>query len=192
MKEHCFIPTPSELLAIRDGRMRAFRSILKPQPQCVPHEYEGGTGYRLKVEGTNQTPKPKYKVGDILWVKETWLPLMFNKHTDKQSYLYKADNPDRFVHRLDEDDKWRASIQMPRDAARCFLVITGVRVACLRDMTIADAQAEGIIDLTYSPGNAPVRDYPWEAVASAVCAKYGHDFDSWFFVYEFELLDSES
>ena len=81
---------------------------------------------------------PKYDVGDILWVRETWSPVQVLP----KRYLYKAD-----AENGGEGDglpiRWRPSIHMPREAARIFLRVTDVRVERLLDITETDAMREG-------------------------------------------------
>lgn len=74
---------------------------------------------------------PKYNVGDILWVRETFIHWNGN-------YQYK---PLPFGEEL---GKWKPSIYMPREAARIFLKVTNVRLERLQDISEADAIAEGV------------------------------------------------
>lgn len=85
----------------------------------------------------------KYKVGDILYVRETWANRC--KVCDKEmcigcskKYSYKADG-----HYSDED-KWKPSIHMPKEAARIFLKVKSVRVEKLQDITEEGCLEEGI------------------------------------------------
>lgn len=84
--------------------------------------------------------KPKYQIGDILWVRET-----FKKQNPfgKPTYQYKADW-DSYETGV-ELSGWKPSIHMPRKAARIFLKVTNVRIERLQDISEADAIAEGII-----------------------------------------------
>ncbi|MHA3728008.1 hypothetical protein ACX1IS_13810 [Yersinia enterocolitica] len=72
--------------------------------------------------------------GDQLWVRETF-----------------GDCGVRLVYRADSDDgaacivkRWTPSIHMPRWASRINLLITGVRVERLQDISEQDARAEGV------------------------------------------------
>ena len=78
--------------------------------------------------------KPRYQVGDKLWVKETFLIA----NTDTLIWQYKADTA------YPENYKWKSSLFMPKKAARIWLEVTGVRCERLHDITEADAIAEGI------------------------------------------------
>jgi hypothetical protein len=77
-----------------------------------------------------------YKVGDILYVRETWL-----KADD--GYYYMADET-QFSKELRNsyEYKWKPSIHMPKSAARIFLKVTDVRVERLQDITEEQAKAE--------------------------------------------------
>ena len=96
---------------------------------------------------------PYGKVGDRLWVRETWHPI-----GDSGGLWFRAGIP---VYRagmrtgewaaddkvmgvaLPADIKWKPSIFMPRWASRLTLEITGVRVERAQDITEEDALAEG-------------------------------------------------
>ena len=81
---------------------------------------------------------PKYNVGDILYVRETWKPCF--KRTIKgmfceisEFYGYKADldnpkNPSEFY-----EGKWKSPASMPKEAARIFLRVTAVRIERVED-----------------------------------------------------------
>lgn len=98
-------------------------------------------------EETDEMLKSPYKVGDILYVRETW------KEYEKRSlgrleiekfYGYKTDennpnNPSEFY-----ETKWKPSIHMPKKAARIFLKVTDVRVERLQDITEEQATKEGV------------------------------------------------
>lgn len=86
----------------------------------------------------------RYKVGDILYVRETWSHYNPNGcncddcrgQCGYPEYLYRADG-------IGVDIKWRPSIHMPKEAARIFLKVTDVRVERLQDITEEQATAEG-------------------------------------------------
>ncbi len=81
--------------------------------------------------------KPKYKVGDVLWVRETW-----NNSLNPNEYCYKADTDNPIY--LDKQWKWKPSLFMPLDACRLFLKVTNVRIERLQDISNQDAINEGI------------------------------------------------
>lgn len=86
--------------------------------------------------------------GDILYVRETWCSAY-----DGEAYFYLADkHTEREESRLlDYDDvRWHPSIHMPKEAARLFLRVSGVRVERLQDSfteqgdTITALRDEGV------------------------------------------------
>jgi hypothetical protein len=92
-------------------------------------------------------PKPIYKKGEILYVRETfadtWTP------GDDTGYVYKADGqPDRFPYwgnaSTCKDEVWRPSLHMPKEAARIFLRVKSVRCERLQDISEEQAVYEGI------------------------------------------------
>ena len=93
---------------------------------------------------------PKYDVGDILYVRETWADTW--TPCGQEGFVYRADGePERFPYwgnaSLLKDEVWRPSIHMPREAARIFLRVTGVRVERVQEITGRDVLAEGVARL---------------------------------------------
>lgn len=86
----------------------------------------------------------KYKMGDVLWVRETF------SSTDCEEfgiqYSYKAE----FRPGMLKFYNFKPSIHMPKKAARQFLKVLSVRVERLQDISKDDAVAEGILPLTMS------------------------------------------
>lgn len=112
--------------------------------------------------------KAPYRPGDTLYVRETWCP----QFSDEHPFVYKAsvENPAAW--------KWRPSIHMPREAARTLLRVTNVYPQQIKDVTEADARAEGFDS----------RD----GFMTAILKMY-HDCteESWFWVNEFERINGE-
>lgn len=112
-----------------------------------------GTWMGLSREGIpfiNDPIKQPYKVGDVCWVRETWMPET-EQGIPTGSYIYKAtDKPEPDG---DKPLKWRPSIHMPKEAARIFLRVTDVRVERVQDISAEDVAAEGLPSHIIPPGH---------------------------------------
>lgn len=91
---------------------------------------------------------PYGKVGDILWVRETWQYVDFAG--EDNGYVYRATDPDWETM---EEWRWKPSIFMPKEACRIKLKIEAVRIERLQSITEPDATSEGVsidtfLDLT--------------------------------------------
>lgn len=78
--------------------------------------------------------------GDVLWVRETWQPAMFDP-SKPSDCLYRADD-NGGVEDLGEG-RWIPSIHMPRWACRLRLPLVKVRIERVQWINEADAWAEG-------------------------------------------------
>lgn len=136
--------------AILDGTKTQTRRIVKSTTECAgpinPAYIE-----RWKDDKGWAQVCPFGKVGDRLWVRETWglwdtLP---SDGPNGARVFYRATDGERRDLR---SQLWRPSIHMPRWASRITLEIVDVRVERLQDISEADALAEGV-DLSGPVGN---------------------------------------
>lgn len=127
-----------------------------------------------------------YSAGDVLWVRETWMPETEQGiHTG--GYIYKAS--DRPEPDGDAPLKWHPSIFMPKEAARIFLRISDVQAERLQDITEEDARAEGVRESHYLGLNQTARAAfhdLWNKLNAA--RGYGWNENPWVWVYEFERI----
>ena len=147
----------SMVRAILDGEKTCTRRIIK-LPKHIEKQRNGL--YLLCAEGSTYSDKefkdvvdyinPPYKVGDILYVRETWNinPVwVFGGSSDnlppkESKYIYKATNSN-FT------GGWKPSIHMPKEATRLFLKVTSVRAERLQDITDEGCYQEGISSTSF-------------------------------------------
>ena len=214
--------------AILDGRKTVTRRVVKApvlhrarNPDSVSCK-DGWATFNWRgpidtVGGFNI--KSPYQPGDILYVREKWRnqPLTWSREDGYSDFelQYRADFTDA------ENDcygrrggvapmKWHPSIHMPKEAARLFLRVTGVRVERLQDIDDAGAEKEGLRywddicrDETWHPtfydpdsgGSPSVIDgfsKLWDStIKPADREKYGWAANPWVWVIEFERISKE-
>lgn len=189
--------------AILDGRKTVTRRVIKPQPTYSPRDgftwngYAYGTDFppMFRGAGYNLCCAAPYKVNDILYVRETW-----HKYTKRvgegeacylaEFYGYKAS----IANSEDANEPWKPSINMPKEAARIFLRVTGVRVERLEDITQEDAIKEGVMVEEFDKeGGFYERDeflYLWDStIKKDQLQYYGWDANPYVWVIEFEVID---
>lgn len=150
--------------ALLDGRKSQTRRVLKPQPEpwaeaveVAPYKGYGRAGELIqrtrddsRQHGLGKAP---YAVGDRLWVRETLTS--FGHYGDKPTAHYPADHTGvphcgAAPGRADGRAYWQwkrntlPSIHMPRWASRLTLLVTGVKVERLQEISEEDARAEGV------------------------------------------------
>lgn len=194
--------------AILDGRKTVTRRVIKTE-SGEPLKYGQGFviagdrksigkyAYGNRAAGEPMRfVKPPYKVNNILYVRETWCSAY-----DGEKYFYLADKVTEREQRrlLDYNNvKWRPSIHMPKEAARIFLKVTGVRVERLWDMTESDAVKEGFVDdrgLEYWVGNTAEGNFleMWDTtIKKDQLQYYGWNANPYVWVIKFETIDRET
>ena len=124
------------------GRKTQTRRIIKPQPKCkrVVMEYGFLKEYSMRGSCWNEIAKhrPLFQPEDIIWAREVWTDISIVDFS-RSGYVYKADCYNPFIFR------WKSPMCMPKAAARIFLRVTDVGVEKIRDISINDCIAEGII-----------------------------------------------
>lgn len=149
--------------ALLEGRKTQTRRVLTPQPE--PFKIDNGDMCEVGQIHVVGNPRPRvtldrvitrqevrYAVGDRLWVREAVARIDNSEFGQESYWQYRADTdgvcfpgdwPPEFKDDPDRP-RWRPSIHMPRIASRLTLIVTGVKVERLNDITDDDAKAEGI------------------------------------------------
>lgn len=194
--------------AILDGRKTVTRRVVKTKHKdacgfyVVTRKSDGafmGVYEYDENESMFDNPlEPPYKVNDVLYVRETWRELIRPIGTSKE-YNYKADI-DKWAVGL---FRWKPAIHMPKQAARLFLRVTGVRVERLQDITLKECHKEGINIATDSiiDGENIARHHDFslerfEALWDSTIKKdqlntYGWNGNPYVWVIEFEVITAD-
>lgn len=153
------------VLALLAGTKTQTRRLLAPGAErlicrtcgCSEKEWKN-SGCKCERGDLQWTPcdLPRYRVGDVLWVREAWQSDTNVNHLPprdipKESPVwYPADDGSSFVTdwSIRSTSKTRPGMFMPRWASRITLRVTEVRVQRLRDISRDEAIAEGIQRVT--------------------------------------------
>ena len=168
MKERPIIFTADSVRAILDGRKTQTRRLVK-LPKWM--ERKGGELERAwadklwgmtpglhvpcSEDGTQQRLYPPYEIGDRLWVRERFAHIYdvypFGEGDPSHIEYYADGDPTRFPgewppETVDDPERprWKSPFFLKRAHSRIDLEITSLRVERLRDITEADARAEGM------------------------------------------------
>lgn len=200
--------------AILDGRKTQTRRAIKIpsylyenpivlEPDCCV-KFNYGAGGCQNYSATPLFINSPYKVGDILYVRETWtLGKKFTIKPENVWYIrndlgnevyYKADLNDNFY---DPDNicKWKPSIHMPKKYARIFLKVTNVRVERLKDMNFPENyEAEGSEDFFVgwegeTDNEMLIKNWWINLWDSTAKDGYKWEDNPYVFVYEFERVE---
>lgn len=150
--------------AILDGRKTRTRRILKHDVESILnspcHKKHPEVEDRQIISKLCQPP---YQPGDTLYVRETWQCWRAHRYEATADIRFRAggddvrlqfangntDSIDRldydtFVHKwFSHNGEWKPSLFMPKEAARIWLKVTGVRMKRLQEMKPVDVIKEG-------------------------------------------------
>ena len=212
--------------AILDGRKIQTRRVINPQPlegsrwmgwllDSTGREDSkriGSACWRCDSIGRDLYAKPRYKVGEIVYVKEGWTTQYDGIHDDNGygEYVYKAD--DAWLDVYDGcSNKWQSPLFMKEEASRIHLEITGIKVQMVQDISWDECIREGISDMVIPENLENQEMYRWlekeafpdslagiisklkDAYASlwdSINAKKGFPLESnpWVFAYTFKVV----
>ena len=155
-----------------NGTKTQTRRMIKPQPDHRHRriDFEQGVLKESSQIGgcwnVVRKTKPKYQVGDLLYVRETWrvsfvypensqyghrIGIMYHGVPRGETKCFETQDDSCKSWAMKSYDKpglWRPSIHMPKWAARIWLEVVAVRVERLQDINEADCMAEGIREVT--------------------------------------------
>lgn len=120
--------------------------------------------------------------GDILYVRETW------KEAPKGYYYYEDWQKDDIA----DVTKWKPSIHMPKEAARIWLKVTGVRMERLQEMWASDVPKEGIYFNKPTTADEMLMAFAklWNStIKKSDLDSYGWNANPWVWVIEFERCE---
>ena len=184
--------------AILDGRKDATRRIVKgfiPDDAVwgytafTPKGYISCRGTFADVYGEKFFKLP-CESGDILYVRETW------KKAPNGYYYYE----DWQRNDIADVTKWKPSIHMPKEAARIWLKVTGVRMERLQEITEVGIQKEGVeVDPKECAGKFDfiselflLFQRLWNStIKKSDIDRYGWDANPWVWVIEFERCEKQ-
>lgn len=156
--------------------------------------------------------KPRYKVGEIVYLKE---PYALLKQSEIVDVAYKYGYPNNLIDNISRwksnvipnihEIKWKNKLFMPERAARYFIKITGVRAELLQDISEEDCLKEGIkigrcgnenhwMKAFYAPGdNQPYMTArsAYEELINRINGKGTWNLNPYVWVYDFELTTSK-
>lgn len=167
IKERPILFSAPMVKALLEGRKTQTRRLVKPQPyECDGEhitDFEDSNGDPISAsDGRYLATCPYGKPGDRLWVRETHAllyptsdaPVIAYRADDSARLVFEPRKGEKFTVEGDagaaastwrgETIKWKPSIHMPRWASRITLEIVNVRVERVRDISEADARAEGV------------------------------------------------
>ena len=186
--------------AILEGRKTVTR---RPVDWDIANGFDvdsNGSVFAYINQATGDSFKPedicRYQPGDILYAQETWKVHDLNDGAFYMMIKYRADgstalqvefSPDRYkqFRKFYQKNGWQSSMFMPREAARIFLKVTGVRVERLQEITPAGVLSEGMITDydTYCLGFRGI----WDSIYAK--RGYGWEQKPWVEVTEFERIE---
>lgn len=184
--------------ALLDGRKTQTRRVLKPQPEVNSAgllRWER-KGWWVQGKASDVAVAQRIQPGDRLWVREHWRttqafedlrPSQMTPENTRVKYLaddFVDNKGKRFAHF--HDGRRRHGMHMPRWASRLTLVVTGVSVARLQDISRGDAMQEGCPFPNMADGQNP-RDW-FKGLWDQINGEGAWDANPWVGAYTFTVI----
>ena len=199
---------PDMIKAIVEGRKTQTRRAIKPQPKVIHSQY---TDSSIETEqlfrNGRKTLKPRYQVGETVYIKEAWQVLDVDTRTLREpihhvKIEHRIDGVVRWTHMpatiaYTIPDAWHSPLHLAEITARYFIQITDARAERLQNMTEKDALEEGInIKAVTTQGNLVI-DVPSYVNAYAMLwdfinPNYPWESNPWVWPYRFKLNENHS
>lgn len=216
MKGICFIE-PLHDKTVKKIKVQT-RRIVNPQPLEIVCSTIIDNNLLFEARDENDALvfiKPRYKVGDILYLKEPYKKwtrgLSEGRHTSIL-YKYGEETP---CNKVGVDGSsyytdWKNKLFMPAYAARHFIKITGVRAERLQDITEEDCRREGILDVEFYPDEGfplsighthyddgksvlyTTRKKAYSALIDKINGKGTWNSNPFVWVYDYKLIEKEA
>lgn len=220
MKERPILFSAPMVSAILEGRKTQTRRVINPQPEGKTLQSNlDGKWLNKKFNGL-LLPKiedlpihcPYGKIGDRLWVRETWstvnlygeIALAYkadgevtrvveNESFQDEDGLINYDDPrlEKYSFAAWADDllegkegNWKPSIHMPRWVSRILLEITNVHVEQLQDISESDCLKEGVGSPILRDCKKPKFMQLWESINGTG----SWNKNPWVWVVEFKII----
>lgn len=218
MKGICFIE-PLHGKTVKKIKVQT-RRIIVNQPlenEIIKPFVKGFFGIYHKVDGIDNlkvTLKPRYNVGEIIYLKEPYIDdsdMLFTAYPIHETLtynngttLYQYGNDTSILDSIYGDKvKWKNKLFMGAKYARHYIKITSVRAERLQDISNEDCIKEGIEEernwgngtewFTYCNGTHSL-DTPrgaYKALINSIDGKDTWDSNPWVWVYDYVLCDRE-
>jgi hypothetical protein len=161
MKERPILMSGPLVLATLADRKWKTRRVIVPQPPRQLFLVDQNDFNTWVLASRDNPNKPDWsfsihcpygRVGDRLWVRETWAYVPATAYRASAGVQQTADptDPDHAAiyragwDRSNPGTRWRPSIHMPRWASRLIVEITDIQVEQLQQISLDDMRAEGI------------------------------------------------
>lgn len=184
--------TNNEVRAVLDDRKSQVRKVMKPQPVFNGRLWKWHTGAwsgnntPIFMHGHGMYNRMPVHLSDILYVQETL-------------YCSQTHGGWRYIDEIGSNSpilsSWKkvSPTQMPKEAVRIFLQVTGVRAEQLREISEKDAEFEGAFKTKEDDIGFWTFRRGYETLWNSNYAKrngrqYAWDKNPWVWVYEFERM----
>jgi hypothetical protein len=147
---------------------------------------------------------PYGKVGDLLWVKETYAVIANGygiwrvyRASDQTEFSNGANSVDEFMKL--EGCKWKSPRYMPRIDSRITLEITNIKVERVQDISEEDARREGVQEYQFAYGSKLTKpiivdgfhvsaQYKFSKLWQQINGEKSWDNNPWVWVIEFKKI----